>query len=138
MIGLYLAIGAGALALLFAVYLTMKVLKAEEGTKRMQEIGAAIQEGANAFLQREYMYLGVFVLVVFGALLAMGFLQDTAVPQTAIAYLAGAIASAVTGFVGMRIAVKANMRTAAAARTSLNKGLRVAFSSGGVMGISVV
>jgi K(+)-stimulated pyrophosphate-energized sodium pump len=136
--GLYAALGAGALALLFAAFLARRVLAAEEGTPLMQEIGAAIQEGANAFLKREYTMLGGFVIGMFAILLLLGFLRDAQDPEVAYAYLVGALASAVTGFVGMRIAVKANMRTAAAARTGLNKALQVAFSSGGVMGISVV
>jgi K(+)-stimulated pyrophosphate-energized sodium pump len=136
--GLYLAIGAGVLALLFAIFLAMRVLKADEGTELMQEIGAAIQEGADAFLKREYTVLAGFVVIVFGILLAMGLIRDEQEPATAIAYVIGAVASGLTGLIGMRIAVKANMRTAAAARTSLNAALRIAFSSGGVMGISVV
>jgi K(+)-stimulated pyrophosphate-energized sodium pump len=136
--GLYLAIGAGVLALLFAIFLAMRVLKAEEGTELMQEIGAAIQEGSNAFLKREYTVLTGFVVIVFGVLLALGLTLKDHEPETAYAYVIGAIASGVTGLIGMRIAVKANMRTAAAARESLNSALRIAFSSGGVMGISVV
>ncbi len=136
--GLYLAMGAGVLALLFAVFLGRRVLVNEEGTLLMQEIGAAIQEGANAFLKREYTVLAFFVIVIAGILLALGLTRDEQDPSVAYAYLVGAISSALAGFIGMRIAVKANMRTAAAARTSLNKALRVAFSSGGVMGITVV
>ena len=136
--GLYVAIGAGGLALVFALFLSTRVLAADEGTDRMKEIGSAIQEGANAFLRREYTVLAGFVAVVFVILLVLGFARDVQKPDTAYAYLVGAIASAITGLVGMRIAVKSNMRTAAAARTGLNQALRVAFSSGGVMGISVV
>jgi K(+)-stimulated pyrophosphate-energized sodium pump len=136
--GLVLALAAGVLAIVFAGYLAKRVLSADEGTDRMQEIGAAIQEGANAFLKREYTVLAGFVVIVFGVLLTLGYLQDEQSPETAIAYLVGAIASAITGFVGMRIAVKSNMRTAAAAQHGLNKALRVAFSSGGVMGTTVV
>ena len=136
--GLYLAMGAGVLALLFAVFLARRVLVTEEGTALMQEIGAAIQEGANAFLKREYTVLAFFVVVIAGILLALGLTRDEQDPSVAYAYLVGAISSALAGFIGMRIAVKSNMRTAAAARTSLNKALRIAFSSGGVMGITVV
>ena len=136
--GLYLAMGAGVLALLFAVFLGRRVLVNEEGTLLMQEIGAAIQEGANAFLKREYTVLAFFVIIIAGILLALGLTRDEQDPSVAYAYLVGAISSALAGFIGMRIAVKANMRTAAAARTSLNKALRIAFSSGGVMGITVV
>ena len=136
--GLILAIVAGVIALAFAGYLAQRVLSADEGTDLMKEIGAAIQEGANAFLKREYTVLAGFVLIVFIVLLVMGIVRDEQEEMTAVSYLAGAIASGVTGFIGMRIAVKSNMRTAAAARDSLNRALRIAFSSGGVMGITVV
>lgn len=138
MTGLILAIAAGLVALLFAIFLAMQVLKHDEGTELMKEIGAAIQEGANAFLRREYTVLAAFVLVVFVILYVLGAIREEQSTETAIAYIVGALASALTGFIGMRIAVKSNMRTAAAARTGLNKALRVAFSSGGVMGVSVV
>ncbi len=136
--GLILAIVAGAVALIFAVFLAMRVLGADEGTDRMKEIGAAIQEGANAFLKREYTVLAGFVVIVFIVLLVLGIVRDEQEEMTAVAYLVGAVSSAVAGFIGMRIAVKSNMRTAAAARIGLNRALRVAFSSGGVMGITVV
>jgi len=138
MTGLYLALGAGGLALFFAAYLAQRVLSADSGNERMQEIGAAIHEGANAFLRREYSVLLVFVLVVFGILLALGLSRDEQQWETSIAYLVGAFSSGLTGLIGMRIAVGANMRTAAAAIRGINPALRVAFSSGGVMGISVV
>ena len=136
--GLIAAIVAGAVALLFAIFLATRVLSADEGTERMREIGAAIQEGANAFLKREYTVLAVFVVIVFAVLLVLGLVREEQSEMTAIAYLVGAVSSAVAGFIGMRVAVKSNMRTAAAARESLNRALRVAFSSGGVMGITVV
>jgi len=136
--GLILAVVAGVVALAFAAFLAMRVLSADEGTDRMKEIGAAIQEGANAFLKREYTVLAGFVVIVFAALLILGLVREEQDEMTAVAYLAGAAASALAGFVGMRIAVKSNMRTASAARTGLNRALRVAFSSGGVMGVTVV
>ena len=136
--GLILAIVAGAVALAFAAYLAVRVLGADEGTERMKEIGAAIQEGANAFLKREYTVLAGFVIVVFVVLLVLGLVREEQDEMTAIAYLVGAVSSALAGFIGMRVAVKSNMRTASAARFGLNRALRVAFSSGGVMGITVV
>ena len=136
--GLILAIAAGVVALAFAAFLATRVLSADEGTDRMKEIGAAIQEGANAFLKREYTVLAGFVVIVFAALLILGIVREEQDEMTAVAYLVGAAASALAGFVGMRIAVKSNMRTASAARTGLNRALRVAFSSGGVMGVTVV
>ena len=136
--GLILAIAAGVVALAFAGFLAIRVLAADEGSERMKEIGAAIQEGANAFLRREYTVLAGFVVIVFIVLLVLGIVREEQDEMTAVAYLAGAVASALAGFVGMRIAVKSNMRTAAAAQTGLNRALRVAFSSGGVMGVTVV
>src|SRR5688572_29758764 len=98
----------------------------------MRAIADAISEGATAFLTREYRVLAVFAVVVAIVLgLALG-------PATAISFAAGAVCSAVTGFVGMWIAVRANVRTAAAATIGLNRGLQVAFSSGAVMGSAVV
>lgn len=138
MTGLYLVIGAGILALVFAIILARQVLAADTGNERMREIGNAIQEGANAFLKREYTVLLVFVIIVSAILLILGLTTEDQKPETSIAYLVGAFASGLTGIIGMRIAVQANMRTAAAAIKGLNPALRVAFSSGGVMGISVV
>ena len=129
---LYIAIATGALAIIFAVALTRRVLNEDPGTETMREIGKAIQEGASAFLRREYTTLAIFVVIVA---VVLGVFID---PQTAIAYVAGAVCSAGTGYIGMSIAVRANMRTASAAMTGLNPGLRVAFSSGAVMGITVV
>ena len=136
--GLYAAIGAGVLAMIFAAFLARQVLAADEGTDLMKEIGAAIQEGSKAFLKREYTFLAIFVVIVFAILLALGFARDEQDPQTAYAYLVGAITSGVAGLIGMQIAVKSNMRTAWAAKTGLNPALRIAFSSGGVMGLTVV
>jgi K(+)-stimulated pyrophosphate-energized sodium pump len=136
--GLYLAIGAGALALVFAIFLARQVLAADPGTELMREIGAAIQEGSAAFLKREYTMLAIFVAAVFAILLVLGFTREEQDPLTAIAYVVGAITSGTAGLIGMQIAVRSNMRTAAAARVGLNPALRVAFSSGGVMGMTVV
>jgi K(+)-stimulated pyrophosphate-energized sodium pump len=136
--GLYAAIGAGLIAIIFAAILARRVLSADAGTDLMKEIGAAIQEGSAAFLKREYTMLGIFVVIVFGILLALGFARDEQDPLTAIAYIIGAITSGIAGLIGMQIAVRSNMRTAAAARIGLNPALRIAFSSGGVMGMAVV
>ncbi len=142
---LALALAAGALALLFAVYLTFQVMRQDPGNDAVQEIGKAIQEGAMAFLRREYLLLAAFVLiitVIIAAFIDYDILgrtgTDRSIPSTAISYLAGALASALTGFIGMSIAVRANVRTAAGAMRGLNDGLRVAFNSGSVMGITVV
>ena len=135
-----IAIGAGVLALVFAAWLASRVLKEDQGTDTMKEIGKAIQEGANAFLTREYRTLAIFVVLVTVILAVfIDIMQmERSVPETAIAYIIGAICSAGTGYIGMNIATRANTRTAAAAMRGLNPGLRVAFSSGAVMGTTVV
>ena len=137
---LIVAIVAGCVALLFALVTAIRVLRSDPGNHAMQEIGAAIQEGAAAFLRREYMVLVPFVVVVTGVLWALidWHIRDDLVPRTAISYLVGTVASATAGYIGMNVAVRANVRTAAAAMRGLNPALRIAFSSGSVMGTTVV
>ena len=140
------ALIAGVLALLFALYLSIRLLKEDAGNETVREIGKAIQEGAMAFLGREYRFLLIFVAAVFvilwvfidADLLDKRDGDGRTIPETALAYLAGAIGSGLTGFIGMYIAVRANVRTATGAMSGLNKGLQIAFSSGSVMGITVV
>ena len=137
---LIIALAAGVLALRFAAFTAVRVLRQEQGNERMREIGDAIREGATAFLRREYMALVPFVLVVTGVLWVLidWHTLESNVPKTAIAYLAGTICSASAGLIGMQVAVRANVRTAAAAMHGLNPALRVAFNSGTVMGVTVV
>ncbi|MEE3248979.1 MAG: sodium-translocating pyrophosphatase, partial [Chloroflexota bacterium] len=134
------ALAAGGVALLFALLTAMRVLRSDAGNQRMRAIGDAIREGAGTFLRREYLILAPFVIVVAVGLwiLIDWWTEDRTVPETAIAYLAGAICSATAGFIGMSVAVRANVRTAAAAMHGLNPALRIAFSSGAVMGATVV
>ncbi|CAI8011479.1 Putative K(+)-stimulated pyrophosphate-energized sodium pump [Geodia barretti] len=136
-----LALGAGGLALAFAAVTAARVLSADKGTAQVQAIGNAIQEGANAFLRREYMTLLPFALIVTVALAILDytlFTHNLGLPATAISYVAGTICSGLAGIVGMNVAVRANVRTASAAQRGLNPALRVAFSSGTVMGVTVV
>ena len=138
---LIVALVAGALALAFAGVTAMRVLSADPGNELMRSIGDSIRTGAGAFLRREYMSLLPFVVVVtvvLGVLDYTVFEHDVAVPATAISYLVGAICSGTAGFIGMNVAVRANVRTAAAGMRGLNPALRVAFSSGTVMGVTVV
>ncbi|MCL1917772.1 MAG: sodium-translocating pyrophosphatase [Peptococcaceae bacterium] len=145
-------IAAGVVGLLVAVYFVFSVLKENAGNKKMQEISKAIQEGAMAYLNRQYRTLIPFVVVIFAALLLMK--AGTAGPdgsmaeawsgarwllgfQTAISFLVGAVLSAVAGYVGMSITTRANCRTTEAARTSLNKALGISFRGGAVMGLAV-
>jgi K(+)-stimulated pyrophosphate-energized sodium pump len=140
MLSIIVAIVAGAVALLFAGVMAMRVVSADTGNQVMIGIGDAIREGASAFLRREYVALLPFVIVVaivLGVLIDWFTLGST-IPRTAISYLAGTICSATAGFIGMNVAVRANVRTAAAAMRGLNPALRVAFSSGTVMGLTVV
>jgi K(+)-stimulated pyrophosphate-energized sodium pump len=127
------------LALGFAAYLAMKVLKEDEGTDKMKEISLAIHAGAKAYLSQQYKTLAVFFAAVFVILLALAFMDDKVMNiYVPFAFLTGGILSALAGYVGMTIATKSNARTANAAKNSLNSGLRVAFSAGAVMGLSVV
>ena len=137
---LIVALAAGGAALLFAALTAVRVLRADPGNQRMRAIGDAIREGSGTFLRREYMVLAPFVIVVAVGLWALidWWTLDNTVPETAIAYLVGTVCSATAGFIGMSVAVRANVRTAAAAMHGLNPALRIAFSSGSVMGITVV
>ena len=138
---LIVALAAGAVALVFAAFTAMRVLAADPGNELMRSIGDAIREGAGAFLRREYLTLVPFVVVVtviLGVLDYTIFDHDLPVPATAISYLVGTICSGTAGYIGMNVAVRANVRTAAAAMRGLNPALRVAFSSGTVMGVTVV
>jgi len=125
------------LALLFALFLVLKVRKEDEGTQRMQEIAEAVREGASAYLKRQYTVVALFFLVAFGILLvlALNKLQPIFVP---FAFITGGFFSGLSGFIGMSVATRASARTANAARRSLNSALRVAFQAGAVMGMVVV
>jgi len=125
---------AGVIALLFALYMASKVKKASMGTDKMKELSKSINEGAMAFLGREYRILVFFVLIVAVII----FFTSSLGWQTAVSFVLGAIFSALAGYIGMQIATKANARTTNAARSSLNEALQVAFSGGAVMGMSVV
>ncbi len=130
----YIAPVLGVCALIFAFYLIQKVSKQNEGTDRMKEISAFIHEGAKAFLMAEYKILVVFVAVLF-VLIGVGIGSWV----TAVSFLVGALFSTIAGYIGMDVATKANVRTAAAAKDSgMNKALSIAFSGGAVMGMCVV
>jgi len=129
-----------AVSLLVAYFLAKHVLKQDTGTEKMQEIAGAIKEGAMAFLKRQYVTIAiltvVLALIIF---LAYYFSGNTSYAwHTAIAFILGAVCSALSGFIGMYVSVKANLRTAAAAQKSLNKALKMAMRGGAVSGILVV
>ena len=129
---MYIAVAAGVLALIYALVLTARVQKQDEGTDRMKEIASAIAEGARAFLFSEYKVLVIFIVVLF---VVLWLIRN---PATAVCFLCGAALSIAAGYAGMNVATKANVRTANAARTGgLVKALTVAFSGGAVMGMCV-
>ncbi len=132
---LYIALVAGVLALVLAVYFTRVVLAAPQGNERMVELSTAIRQGSMAFLRREYTWVSIFV-VAMAVLIAV--LLDWGRPWGAFAYVFGACLSALAGFVGMRIATAANSRTTEAARSGgIPAALPVAFRGGAVMGFTV-
>ncbi|HMT53874.1 MAG TPA: sodium-translocating pyrophosphatase [Saprospiraceae bacterium] len=127
----------GVLALLFTFWKSAWVSKQEEGTEKMSKIAKSISDGAMAFLKAEYKVLAIFVVVV-AILMAMGGMNAASSPLVGLSFVIGAFCSALAGFIGMKVATKANVRTTNAARTSLGKALEVAFAGGSVMGMGVV
>ncbi len=132
-----LTFAAALLALLFAVFCARKVMKFPEGTDLMKKISASIKKGANAFLKRQYKIVLIFFAAIFVILCVMAFAK-LLTPFVPFAFLTGGFFSALSGFIGMKIATASNARTANACQTGLNQGLRVAFSAGSVMGFTVV
>lgn len=133
---IFIFVGA-LLALGFALAMAKRVLSFDEGTDRMKKISSSIRSGANAYLRRQYTIVLIFFAVMFvilGVMAIFGMLT----PYVPFAFITGGFFSGLSGFVGMKIATAANSRTANACRTGLNKGLRVAFSAGSVMGFTVV
>lgn len=133
---IYLVPVMGIIGLLYTFVKFKWVSRQEEGTDRMKEISHHIADGAMAFLKAEWKILGYFVVVVA---LLLGFMASTN-PHShwaiAISFILGAVLSATAGYIGMRVATKANVRTAHAARTSLSKALKVSFTGGSVMGLA--
>jgi K(+)-stimulated pyrophosphate-energized sodium pump len=128
-------VGSAVFSLLIAAVFARFVLKADPGSERMREISAAIQEGASAFIRREYMYVGVFIAIMI-VLISVA-LRDTHGWMIAACYVFGAACSLGAGFVGLSISTRANTRTTQAARTGPGPALLVAFRSGAVMGLTV-
>ena len=134
----YIIIGSGVLGLLYSFWKTSWITKQEVGTEKMASIAKAIADGAMAFIGREYKVLFWFVIVV-ASLLAIGnYTNAESSPLVAVSFALGAGCSALAGFIGMRVATKANVRTTNAARTGLPQALLIAFSGGSVMGMTVV
>ena len=135
---LWMVLGAGVVALLYSSWKTGWISKQDEGTDRMKTIGANIAEGAMSFLKAEYKVLVVFVLVVAAFLGFANAGKEGSSELIALSFGTGALTSGLAGFLGMRVATKANNRTTNAARTGLAPALNVAFTGGSVMGLSVV
>jgi len=131
---LYLAPAAGILSLIFAGIFARTVLKQPSGTKEMQEIASAIQEGAMAYLNRQYKTVAIVAIILAAAIFVL--LDDGA--KIAAGFIAGAISSAAAGYIGMNVSVRANVRTANAAKGGVEKALTLAFRGGAVTGLAVV
>src|SRR2546430_5575166 len=132
------AVVAAFVGIAYGAYLIQWVLKLEEGSEKMKAIAKAIQEGANAYLNRQYRTVAFVARGLFVVLWAAGFWSGKFGILTAVGFLIGAVASASAGFVGMKIAVRANVRTAQAAHGGLNAALQVAFKGGAVTGLLLI
>src|ERR1700732_116486 len=128
---LWLIVLCGVLALVYAIWATFSVMQADPGSQRMQEIAAAVREGAQAYLRRQYATIGVVGIVIF---VIVGYFLGWLV---GIGFAVGAILSGAAGFIGMNVSVRANVRTAQAAISSLGAGLEIAFKSGAITGMLV-
>ncbi|MDX1508443.1 MAG: sodium/proton-translocating pyrophosphatase, partial [Woeseiaceae bacterium] len=131
-LALWLSIGAGALAVLFGIISTQWILKQPAGNERMQKIAAAIQEGAKAYMDRQYLTIGIVGVVLA---VVLGIALDL---YTAIGFVIGAVFSGLAGYIGMYVSVRANVRTAEAATKGVNPALDVAFRGGAITGLLVV
>ncbi len=131
-------LAAGLIGLIFAFFKAKQIKAEDAGTDEMKKISSFIQEGAMAFLSAEYKRLFIFVVIVFIALWMLNYNQPDTHSLVAVSFFIGALFSALAGWFGMYVATMANVRTAASARSSLNKALKVAFSGGTVMGMTVV
>ena len=134
---IYVVLAIGVIALLFTWWRSMWVAKQEVGTERMAGIAKHIRNGAMAFLTAEYKVLAIFVVAVF-ILLSVTANSETSSWLVGVSFILGAFSSALAGYIGMRVATNANVRTTNAARTSLGRALEVAFTGGSVMGMAVV
>ncbi len=129
---LYVSLVIGILSLAYAGFNTYRVMQEDAGTPKMKEIAAAIQEGAMAYMHRQFKVIAVFAIVLF-ALLAWAIEVNIA-----FSFLFGALLSAIAGYTGMNVSIRANVRTAAAAKKGLSQALDVAFRGGSVNGLAVV
>src|SRR3984885_10395258 len=134
---IYVIPAMGIVGLLYTFVKFSWVNKQDAGNEKMKEISTYIAEGAMAFLKAEYKILTYFVIIAALLLGIMGYSNANSHWSIALAFIIGAFCSALAGFIGMKVATKANVRTAQAARTSLSKALKVSFTGGSVMGLGV-
>ncbi|MFN7278536.1 MAG: sodium/proton-translocating pyrophosphatase, partial [bacterium] len=134
---IYLIPAMGVLGLVYTLWKFNWVSKQDAGNDRMKEISTYIAEGAMAFLRAEWRILGYFVALVSVLLAVMAMANPTSHWSISIAFIIGAVFSATAGYIGMKVATRANVRTAHAARTSLSRALQVSFTGGAVMGLGV-
>ena len=128
---LWLIVGCGVLAIVYGIWATQSVMSADPGSKKMQEISEAVREGAQAYLKRQYATIGIVGVVIFAIIgFTLGWL-------VAVGFAIGAILSGATGFIGMNVSVRANVRVAQAATKSLAGGLELAFKAGAITGMLV-
>lgn len=135
---MYPVVIAAVAALLFALVMAVRVLRCDRGEEDIRRISGIIGRAASAFLRRQYAVIAIFFVIVSAALLVMNLCFGKGNIYTPFAFISGGFFSALSGYIGMKIATASNGRTVVAARRSLNGGLRTAFSSGMVMGMSVV
>lgn len=133
----YLIPALGLVGLAYMLYIALWVNKQDAGNEKMQGIAKSISEGAMAFLKAEYRILAIYVIITAGLLAWLAAGSDRSDPMVAVAFVIGSIFSGLAGFIGMKIATRANVRTTSAARTSLSRALRVSFAGGSVMGLGV-
>ena len=141
LVWLWIALAVGVLALVAAAFLARTVMAGDTGTAEMQAISNAIREGAEAFLSRQYRTIGILAVVLAIVLFAGYHASPRTAPyalKTVVSFLVGAICSGLAGFTGMYVSIRANIRTASAARTSLNRALQAALRGGAVTGLVVV
>ena len=134
---IWMAPATSILTMLFVIYLIRKILKEDEGTPRMREIAQAVREGAQAYLKRQYATVTIFFIAGFIIFLFLAFrgYMDFFVP---FGFITGGFFSGLAGYIGMIVATRASSRTTNAAKKDLNSALRIAFSGGAVMGLTVV
>lgn len=136
-LSLWLILGSALIALVYGFFLMFRILSESQGSEKMISVAEAIQTGANAYLKRQFSTVGVFVVMLTGVLYFTASSQEIAIGRS-LAFLAGAFFSGLTGFVGMSLAVRGNVRTAAASKSSFKRALTIAFQTGVIAGMFTI